>query len=227
MTQANAFATTGVSGEVIATHVPGDGKEYQVVVVAGSDGHIKGTKNTYVVNYKLADATTTGHALSIAFTANQVRQIATLHHLAASTRRKTIKRIELHIAATAATILSVQLVRITTAPATGNGVANIIPHVSDHVASDAVAFALPTTLGTAAADQPLFMQEFNLPANTVIPAPGTNQPIVLFPPSGQPADDDLFEPVIRAGVLEGYAIRLQSTAAVTIKATARIIFTEE
>lgn len=48
MTQANASATTGGSGDVIATHNPGDGKEYQVVMLAGDGGHIHGTKPSYV-----------------------------------------------------------------------------------------------------------------------------------------------------------------------------------
>ena len=216
----------------MATHQPTAGAglpEYQAVVVCGSDGHIKGTKNTYVIGYKMTDATLTGQALSLAFTANQVRQVATIWHAAASTRRKTLKRVEVHLAATAATILGIQLVRITSAPATALAAttANIIPMVSDHIASDALAMCAPTTAGTAAADAALFVQEINLGANTAQTTNFDIQPIVIFPPLGMPADDDFYEPVIRAGVLEGYAVRMQSTAAVTIKATVRIIFTEE
>lgn len=49
MTQANASATTGGTGDVIATHNPGDGKEYQVVMLAGDGGHIHGTKPSYML----------------------------------------------------------------------------------------------------------------------------------------------------------------------------------
>lgn len=225
MTTANSseLMSGGGSG---ATHNPGTPNvEYPVVMVAGSDGHIKGTKNTYAAVYKLADIAG-ATALSIAFTANQEKQIADLWHPNTSTRRKTLKRVEFHISATAATILNVELRRITTAP-TGGITIVPTPMISDHPASDASAMAAPTANGTYAANTPIFSQEFNLAANAASALPGQNKPIVMYPPEGQPADDDLYEPVIRAGVTEGYAISLRSTAAVTIKGTVRIIFTEE
>lgn len=225
MTQANSSETM-TGGGAGATQSPGDGKEYPVVMIASADGHIKGTKQTYSAIYKIADVAG-ATALSVAFTANQERQIATLHHLATSARRKTIKRIELFLAATAATILNIELRRITAAPATGNPAITPTAHVSDHQASDAVALALPTTGGTYAANTPLFSQELNLGANTALTSNFDVQPIVIFPPLGMPADDDLFEPVIRAGVLEGYAVSLRSTAIATIKGTVRLIYTEE
>ncbi|MEJ7831329.1 MAG: hypothetical protein WKF79_00305 [Nocardioides sp.] len=218
---------TGVNGDLIATST-NNGAEAQAVLVVGADGHIKGTKNTYVAIYKLADVAG-ATALSIAFTANQERQIATLRHAATSERRKTIKRIEFYISATAATILNIELRRITSAPTAGAGsvAINPTPHVSDHVASDAVAIALPATAGLYAANTPLFAQEINLGANTAQTTGFSVQPIVIFPPTGMPADDDLFEPVIRALTLEGYAVSLRSTAIATIKGTVRIIYTEE
>lgn len=228
MTQASSTETVS-SGGAMATHQPTIGSglpEYQAVVVCGSDGHIKGTKNTYAAIYKLADAAG-ATALSILFAANTERQVATLHHLATSTRRKTLKRVEFHISATAATILNIELRRITAAPATGNPAITPTAHISDHIATDAVALCLPTTAGTYTANTPLFSQELNLGANTALTTDFDVQPIVLFPPTGHPSDDDLFEPVIRASVLEGYALSLRSTAAVTIKGTVRIIYTEE
>ncbi len=48
MTQANdSVLVTPGSGATIATHAPGDGKEYQVVVVADESGHIQQTLPTY------------------------------------------------------------------------------------------------------------------------------------------------------------------------------------
>lgn len=41
--QANDSILTGAAGAAVATHAPGDGKEYQVVVMAGSDGHLAGS----------------------------------------------------------------------------------------------------------------------------------------------------------------------------------------
>lgn len=208
-----------------ATHTVA-AKEYPVVMVAGSDGHIKGTKNTYVAIYKLNDVAG-ATALSIAFTVNQERQIATLHHASTSTKRKTIKRVELYIAATAATILNIEFRRLSAAPATGNPAITPAPHISDHIASDAISLCLPTTAGTYVANTPLYSQELNLGANTAQTTGFSVPPIVIFPPIGMPADDDLFEPVIREGVLEGYAVSLRSTAAATVKGTVRIIYTEE
>lgn len=50
MTQANdSILVTPGSGASVATHNPGDGKEYQVVMVAGDRGHIHGTKPSYML----------------------------------------------------------------------------------------------------------------------------------------------------------------------------------
>lgn len=49
MAQANAsVAVTPGVGETIATHNPGDGKEYQVVMIADSSGHVQGSFPTYL-----------------------------------------------------------------------------------------------------------------------------------------------------------------------------------
>jgi hypothetical protein len=49
MTQANnsILVTPGV-GETVATNNPGDGKEYQVVMLADHSGHIQGSASTYL-----------------------------------------------------------------------------------------------------------------------------------------------------------------------------------
>lgn len=50
MTQANdSILVTPGSGASVATHNPGDGKEYQVVMLAGDGGHIHGTKPSYML----------------------------------------------------------------------------------------------------------------------------------------------------------------------------------
>jgi len=50
MTQANdSILVTPGSGATVATHNPGDGKEYQVVMVAGDKGHIHGSKPSYLL----------------------------------------------------------------------------------------------------------------------------------------------------------------------------------
>lgn len=50
MAQANdSIAVTPGSGATVATHNPGDGKEYQVVIVAGDKGHLRGSKPSYLL----------------------------------------------------------------------------------------------------------------------------------------------------------------------------------
>lgn len=50
MAQANdSILVTPGSGATVATHNPGDGKEYQVVMLAGDGGHIHGTKPSYML----------------------------------------------------------------------------------------------------------------------------------------------------------------------------------
>lgn len=44
----NSVQVTPGTGETIATHNPGDGKEYQVVMLAGDKGNIHGTKPSYL-----------------------------------------------------------------------------------------------------------------------------------------------------------------------------------
>lgn len=50
MAQANdSILVTPGSGATVATHSPGDGKEYQVIMPAGPNGHILGSKPGYVL----------------------------------------------------------------------------------------------------------------------------------------------------------------------------------
>ncbi len=50
MAQANdSILVTPGSGATVATHNPGDAKEYQVVMLAGDGGHIHGTKPSYML----------------------------------------------------------------------------------------------------------------------------------------------------------------------------------
>lgn len=222
MAQSNDSVITGSSGTSVATQLAG-GKELQVVVIAGDDGHLRGTKDSYAAVYRLA-AETAATALSAAFTANQNRQLATIHHAATATKTCTLRRVELYVAATAASVVSFDLVRITSAPATGNPAITSVAANPASGAAEVTCLALPTTAGTQAAGQ-LFSQEMNLGANTALTATWPPDPIVLWPAEGTDAVDtqDL---QMRPGVLEGYAVVGRSVAAVTLKYTARFIFTE-
>lgn len=226
MTQANdSVAVTPGTGATVATHLV-NSKEYQVVVLAGDDGHIKGSKDAYVATYKLAtDAAAS--ALSKAHTANSEFQYATIHHLATAVKTVKVRRIELYIAATAASVVEVVLRRLTatTAPATGNPAITPLATNTATAAAEATCLALPTTAGSFTAGAALFSQEINLGANTANTTTWPPDPVVLWPAEGDGVDD-VSDLVIRAGVQEGYAVAMRTVAAVTMKATARIIFTE-
>lgn len=228
MTQANASATA-TGGDVLATHTAG-GKEHPVVMIAGSDGHIKGTKDTYYAVNRLAVENAVS-ALTFTHVANTDKVYATLHHPATAAKRVTLKKVELFIAATAAGIWNLELRRITSAtlPATGNPAVTPLSANADAStpAAEAICLALPTTAPSMLANQVFFSQEFNLGANTAQTTSFPADAISLFPPEGMPADDDWFELTIPAGVAGGYAIVGRCSAAVAIKFTVRWIFTEE
>lgn len=227
MTTANdsVQVTPGGSGPLVATHLIG-GKEYQVLLLAGDDGHIKGSKDSYVAVYKLAtDAAVS--ALAFTHVANTDKQYATIYHGAAAVKLVKIRRIELYLAASAASIVSFDLRRLTatTAPATGNPAITPVATNPASAAAEATCLALPTTAGSFTAGASLFTQEINLGANTASTTTWPPDPIVLWPAEGD-SMDDVQDLVIRNGVAEGYAVSVRAVGAIALKAVVRILFTE-
>jgi len=227
MTTANdAITVTAGAGTTIATHLAA-AKEHQVIVVADDAGHLLGTLDAYVASYRLATEVAVA-ALSFAFAANTEKQWATIYHTAAATKTVRVRRVELYLAATAATILNVELRRLTatTAPATGAPVITPIAVNPASAAAEATCLALPTTAGSTIANQAFFTQELNLGANTAQTTSFPADPITLWPYEG--GDDNVMPDLrMRAGVAEGYAVSLRSSAIATIKGTIRIVFTEQ
>lgn len=228
MTQANdSILVTPGTGATVATHLAAS-KEYQAIMEADSRGHIKGTLPLYVASYKLA---TDAAASALAFThvANTDKQYATIYHTAAATKTVRLRRVELFIAATAATILNVELryLNATTAPATGNPAITPRQVNPADAAAESTCLALPTTGGSFPAAVPLFTQEMNLGANTAQTTNFPIDPVSLWPGEGFGDFDTMQDLSMRGGVAEGYAISLRAVAAVALKATVRIIFTEE
>lgn len=179
-------------------------------------------KNTYVATYKL---TTRPYALSHPFAANTRKQFATIHHLVSATKTVKIRRIELLIKSCSgtATILA-DVVRVTSAPATGNPAITPSPDLLANPAAEAVCLALPTTAGTegAAFGSVEFVLGNTGGAPTVNP-PSVPNAITLFADTANES-----QPLtLVAGQLDGIAVVLDSNAAVTITAMVRIIFTEE
>lgn len=66
MTQANdsILVTPGV-GATVATNNPGDGKEYQVIMMAGRGGHLLGTRPTYIAQTPASVLAANKHHLTI------------------------------------------------------------------------------------------------------------------------------------------------------------------
>lgn len=180
------------------------------------------TKNTYVATFK---ATARPYSLSHNFLANTRKQFATVWHSATSTKTLKLRRVELIIRDSSGTaIVSADLVRITSQPASGNPAITPSSNLSNAPAADAVCLSLPTTAGTAAAQ----FGALEIELGNTGGAPTTNPPplpsvITLYADTAHEA-----EPLtMRAGVGEGFAVVLDSNAVVTILAIVRMVFTEE
>lgn len=166
--------------------------------------------------------------LTNAFGAAGRKQFATIHHAATAVKTVRIRRVFFTMnAASVAAVLGVDLVRVTTAPATGNPA--ITPSKADSIdaAAEATCLALPTTAGTEEA-QPYSMLFGNLGASgaapTTLPPPLAAWYMLYDDVS---SDGEGKGPVIRAGVLEGWAVTVDSNAASSITALVMIDFVED
>lgn len=182
---------------------------------------------TYTAVFRLAARP---YALSKAMGAASRTQFATIHHAATATKKVKLKRVEVALESNSvAAILMFDLVRITTAPATGNPAITPAPTDPGDAAAETTCLALPTTAGTEGALHST--QEYNLgitgAASTVAPPPGLNW-YTLWPQTqgASEASESKF-PTIRAGTLEGFAVVCDSNAASTVKGYVVIEFTEE
>jgi len=182
---------------------------------------------TYTAVYRLAARP---YAISKVFTAGSRFQFATIHHPVTATKTVKLKRVEVAIeSASVAGILMADLVRITAAPATGNPAITPSPTNPGDAAAEATCLTLPTTAGTEAALHATL--EWNLgitgAASVISPPPAINW-YTLWPQTqgASEAGEDKF-PAIRAGVLEGFAVTLDESAAATVKGYVVIEFTEE
>ena len=162
------------------------------------------------------------------FTANTRKQFATIHHAATAVKTVKLRRVQVMVysATTAAPELNVDLVRITSAPATGNPA--ITPALADNAdaAAEVTCLALPTTAATEGA---LYSSHYVSLGLTTTP-PTTNPPPVpgIYELVGPGVGDNEPKfPIIRAGVLEGWAVTIDSTTAAVVAARVIVDFTEE
>jgi hypothetical protein len=165
----------------------------------------------------------TGRNLSFAMTAGLTKQYLAIWHANTVTQNVNIKNVYFTFQSnSAASIITVELVRITTAP-TGGTATTPAPVDSSSAAASSSGMTLPSTAGTETANTFFASSTFNLGilAGQTTPPVG---PIVLY--QSQPLDD--LQPLrIRTATTEGLALRLTSTGASTVVITATIEFTEE
>lgn len=223
MTQIRARLSTVVAGAgnvVVRVGVVGSGIE---PFVATRSRKVP----TYRAMYRLAARS---YQLSNTFAAGSRKQYATIHHAAAATR--TVRLRKVLVAITNNTVASqgtIDLVRITTAPATGNpAITPALPDSGD-AAAEATCLALPTTAGTESAafySSTYFNYGVTGASSTTQPPPAIPW-VDLIAMSAHGYDDEAKLPTIRAGVLEGWAVTIDSSGASAIAGMVIIEFTEE
>lgn len=181
---------------------------------------------TYTAVYQLATVTAVALSSSIAAT---VKQYATIYHPATAIKQARIKRITVNVeSASVATKLAVQLnyLTATTAPATGNPAITPTAHRPGAAAAEATCLALPTTPGSIGATGVglVYSTEINMGITVATTAPPVSGDISVYDDS----QGTNLEPLImRAGIAEGWAIQLASSATSTVLATMKITFVEE
>lgn len=167
---------------------------------------------------------------SNAFAAAGRKQFVTLFHAASATKTVKLRKVRVAVVSnTVATVIFVDLIRLTSAttPATGNPTITPSPMLSSDPAAEVTILGLPTTAGTESGS-PIASIEYSLgvtaAASTVNPPP----PIAYYDLYvDNNADGEGTLPTIRAGVAEGFALTMYSSAASTILFIAQIEFTEE
>lgn len=219
-TQVRVKLTTVIAGagNVIVT----------ITGVAGGIEPVIAQRSRKVPTYRAVyRATARIYNLSNAMGANSRKQFATIHHPAAATKTVRLRSVAVMLYGNSVSSnLEFGLMRVSTAPATGNPAITPCAADSFDAAAEATCLALPTTAATEGAMWA--QQSCSLGATGAIPT--TNPPPIL--PRFEllrsaVGDDEAKLPTIRAGVLEGWAVTLDSDGASTVQAKVEIEFTEE
>jgi len=219
------IAGTGVRGWLRAIYdktVTGIARAWTLSKATDSVTSYDPLTKTYVATFK---STTRPYSLATTIGANARVQYATIFHTAGSTKTLKLRRVEIVLRDCSGTAMVLaDVVRITSAPVSGNPVITPSQNVSNGVAAEATCLALPITAGT----ETVAFGGVEIELGNTGGAPTTNPPpvpsvITLYADSAHES-----EPLtMRAGVAEGFAVVLDSNAAVTIFAIIRMVFTEE
>lgn len=168
------------------------------------------------------------YRLSNAFAGAGRKQFATLHHAATATKTVKLRHCWVTVqGVTAATVAMFDLVRITTAPATGNPAITPAPVDPGDPAAEATALALPTTAGTEGAILGFWQYLLGISAANPTTMPPPADPWLDLCALNPDADDEAKLPTIRAGVLEGLAVSVDVDVATTVNGYVMMEFTEE
>lgn len=186
---------------------------------------------SFAASYRLADATAGQLPLTFTFAANTNKQLATIYHSAAAVRTIKIRKISIVVSTGAAGVFDFEIrtLTATTAPATGNPAINPAGLNPVDTGSQATCLALPTTAGSIlGADVSTVSPTFSW--NSAAAAAGGNpsglagQEIVLY----EYKDGMELKPLtIRGSTAEGFAVYGRCTAAVALRFTIFMLWTEE
>lgn len=188
-------------------------------------GVASGGRVTYQAGARLTAA---GVGLSQAIVATTALNAMTVHHASASTKTARIQKWWLTVfSISAASNIAVDLISISTAPATGNPAITPVPLNRASAAADSTVFALPSTQGTATNANTgigMTLMAVSAAATTNTTVLGLGTPIILYQFNPLAPSEQL---VIRAGVTEGWALRFFPSANATLVFTSGCEFTEE
>lgn len=219
------IAGTGVRGWLRAIYdktVTGIARSWTLSKATDSVTSYDPITKTYVATFK---STTRPYSLATTIGANTRVQYATIFHTAGSTKTLKLRRVEIVLRDCSGTAMVLaDVVRITSAPVSGNPIITPSPNISNSPAAEAVCLALPITAGTESTQFGSVEIELgNTGGAPTINPPPVPSVITLYADSAHES-----EPLtMRAGVAEGFAVVLDSNAAVTIFAIIRMVFTEE
>lgn len=189
-------------------------------------------RESYTAVFRLAEAAARLDQ-TFTHTANTNKQWATLHHTGAAT--KEVRLMSCVVWVTNMTTVApqgiIELRQISAAPATGNPAITPTPHRRGAAAAEAVALYLPTTAGTEAnVNSPLGHHVFDDAVSVATAAFAHPQGygrggIVLY--DSVYDDDEMMQPVLPVGTLDGWAVVSRLTGATVMRATVVMKFTEE
>lgn len=160
-------------------------------------------------------------------------QYLTLYHLATAVKTVRIKQVIAQMTlVSAAAHVTWDLSRLTAAVTPATFVRIFGPQAANSgaAAAEITVGAQPTVQGTEADATNVFASDNGVygitGAGSVVNPPPQTPYRVLWPPAGS-RDIELDDPLIRAGVAEGWAVICDVSVACTINATIQVVFTEE